>query len=88
MPKRKKDDHEYDLVNLTQALLIMELGRARVGQVQIRRIVGCRMNRVNEIVKPIEQERKRVAKGQAALVTKIDKKLDAIVRFSRRLARL
>ncbi|MGH9429591.1 MAG: hypothetical protein ACRD2L_25175 [Terriglobia bacterium] len=73
MPKRKKDDREYDLVNVTQALLIAELGCAGVGQGQIRSIVGCRMNRVNEIVKPIEKERKRVAKGRIALATKIEK---------------
>lgn len=88
MPKRKKDDRDNDLVNVTQGLLIAELGRAGVGQVQIRKIVGCGMNRVNQIVKPIERERKRVAKAQTARVTKVDKKLDAIVRFSRKLAHL
>jgi nitrogen regulatory protein PII len=84
MPKGKKQDSENASVGLTQTLLITELARAGVGQVQIRKVVGCGMNRVNEVVKPIEQERKRAAKAQAALVIKIEKKLDAIVRFSRK----
>jgi hypothetical protein len=56
MAKGKKEDQSNSAVaDLMQATLITELGRAGVGQAAIRAIVGCGMNRVNQIVKPIER---------------------------------
>jgi hypothetical protein len=54
-----KDDRNNEAVELLRDLLITSLGSAGVKQTEIRKIVGCRMNRVNRIVKHIEQERKR-----------------------------
>lgn len=46
-------------VELLRDLLITELGRAGVPQSEIRKIVGCDMNRVNRIVKNFGKERGR-----------------------------
>lgn len=83
MPKRNEEGEAGDLTNLMQALLITELARAGVGQVEIRKIAGCGMNRVNQIAKQVERERKRVVK--ATTLAKIEKKLDTIIRLSGRL---
>jgi hypothetical protein len=44
-------------VDLLKDLLITELGRAGVPQAEIRKIVGCDMNRVNRIVKHFPKQR-------------------------------
>ena len=56
-----KSNHERneEVAELLRDLLITSLGTAGVKQTEIRKIVGCGMNRVNKIVKHIEQERKR-----------------------------
>lgn len=56
---RRNDDGKNEMADLLRDLLITSLGTAGVKQTEIRKIVGCGMNRVNEIVKHIEQERKR-----------------------------
>jgi hypothetical protein len=58
------DDRAVDLL---KDLLITELGRAGVPQSEIRKIVGCDMNRVSRIVKNFGKERGRT-KGQGATV--------------------
>ncbi len=60
MPTRAKDDQgNNNVAGLLRDLLITALGTAGVKQAEIRKIVGCDMNRVNRIVKHIERERKR-----------------------------
>jgi hypothetical protein len=56
---KSKDDRNSEVPELLRDLLITSLGTAGVKQTEIRRIVGCKMNRVNQIVKHIEQDRKR-----------------------------
>ncbi|MGH9774698.1 MAG: hypothetical protein ACRD50_07100 [Candidatus Acidiferrales bacterium] len=47
------------IVDLLRDLLITSLGAAGVKQTEIRKILGCDMNRVNRIVKHIEQKHKQ-----------------------------
>jgi hypothetical protein len=56
---KSKDERNEEVAELLRDLLITSLGTAGVKQTEIRKIVGCGMNRVNKIVKHIEQERKR-----------------------------
>jgi uncharacterized membrane protein len=55
---RVKDDYENRHLELLQDLLITSLGTAGVKQTEIRKIVGCSMDRVNRIVKQLERGRK------------------------------
>lgn len=59
-PKASENDRVSELL---KDLLITELGRAGVPQPEIRKIVGCDMNRVSRIVKNFGRERGR-RKGQ------------------------
>ena len=59
--KAIQDDKNGEVASLLRDLLITSLGTAGVKQAEIRKIVGCSMGRVNEIVKHIEQERKRAS---------------------------
>lgn len=53
MPKRiETKDVSTELL---KDLLIAQLGVAGVAQAEIRKIVGCDMNRINRIVKPIKK---------------------------------
>jgi len=56
--RRAKDDSESRLVELLQDILITSLGTAGVKQTEIRKIVGCSMDRVSRIAKHIERGRK------------------------------
>ena len=56
--RRSKDDHDSRMEGLLQDLLITSLGIAGVKQTEIRKIVGCSMDRVNTIAKHIERSRK------------------------------
>jgi len=47
------------ITELLRDLLITSLGAAGVKQTEIRKIVGCDMNRVNRIVRHIERGRKQ-----------------------------
>ena len=49
------------LINLVVDLLITELGRSGVPQSEIRRIVGCDINRVSRIVKHMKRRKTRNA---------------------------
>ena len=55
---KSKDDRNEEVPELLRDLLITSLGTAGVKQTEIRKIVGCDMNRVTRIVKHIKQERK------------------------------
>jgi uncharacterized membrane protein len=55
---RVKDDYENRHLELLQDLLITSLGTAGVKQTEIRKIVGCSMDRVSRIVKQLERGRK------------------------------
>jgi len=57
MPKnaQKASDETTELVRTT---LIVQLGLAGVAQQGIRRIAGCDMNRVNNILKLLKPKRK------------------------------
>lgn len=65
MSKTKSGDTDR-VAELLKDLLITELGRAGVPQPEIRKIVGCDMNRVSRIVKHFGRERGRW-KGQERL---------------------
>lgn len=54
----KVTDSNTEIAELLRDLLITSLGAAGVRQTEIRKIVGCGMNRVNQIVKHIERGRK------------------------------
>jgi hypothetical protein len=43
-------------VELLKDLLIVELGRASVPQLEIRKIVGCDIHRVSRIVRHLKKE--------------------------------
>jgi hypothetical protein len=45
--------HDREMLELLRNMLIVQLGMANVPQNHIRKIAGCGMNRVNEILKRI-----------------------------------
>jgi hypothetical protein len=53
--KREKTNEEMT-IELLKDLLITELGRAEVPQLEIRKIVGCDIVKVNRIVKHHQSE--------------------------------
>ncbi|HVA17121.1 MAG TPA: hypothetical protein VMV59_05330 [Candidatus Dormibacteraeota bacterium] len=55
---RNTGSDNNEIADLLRDLLITSLGAAGVKQTEIRKIVGCGMNRVNQIVKNIERGRK------------------------------
>jgi len=55
MSKSNQSPHDNEVPDLLKDLLITSLGTAGVKQSEIRRIVGCDMNRVSRIVKHIER---------------------------------
>ena len=57
MTRNKEKSPEQITIDLLKDLLIVQLGRAAVPQVEIRKIVGCDMGRVNRIVKQMKRER-------------------------------
>jgi hypothetical protein len=52
------------IADLLRDLLITSLGVAGVKQTEIRKILGCDMNRVSRIVKHIERERANAKKKE------------------------
>lgn len=60
----KPVDGNNQIAELLRDLLITSLGDAGVRQTDIRKIVGCGMNRVNQIVKHIERGRKYANRKQ------------------------
>lgn len=59
MPKMKQKKEENSTQELLKDLLIVELGKAGVPQVEIRKIVGGDIHRVNRIVKLLKKSRSR-----------------------------
>jgi hypothetical protein len=55
MSKARNNSENSKTEDLLRDLLITSLGVAGVKQTEIRRIVGCDMNRVSRIVKHIER---------------------------------
>ncbi len=56
MPRKKQKKQADQTAELLKDLLITELGRAGVPQLEIRKIVGCDIHRVNRIVKFMKKE--------------------------------
>jgi hypothetical protein len=57
MKGKKEKTSEEITIDLLKDLLITELGRADVPQLEIRKIVGCDIVKVNRIVKHINKRR-------------------------------
>jgi hypothetical protein len=51
VPGKKAFTSEHEMTELLRDLLILQLGLAKVPQDKIRKIAGCGMNRVNEMLK-------------------------------------
>lgn len=51
MKKKKQKMEREPAEEVLQALLIVELAKAKVPQQEIRRIVGCQMQRVSDIAR-------------------------------------
>jgi hypothetical protein len=62
---KERQESDGEVLDGLQDLLITELGRAGVPQAEIRKIVGCDMNRVSRIVKHFGRDRGR-RKGEGA----------------------
>jgi hypothetical protein len=58
MKGKKEKTSEEITIDLLKDLLITELGRADVPQLEIRKIVGCDIGKVNRIVKHINRRRR------------------------------
>lgn len=52
----KKSSRGDTATEILKDILIVQLGVARVPQQRIQEIVGCSINRVNEIVKHLKQK--------------------------------
>lgn len=53
MTNKKPLTSEEETVELLRNILIVQLGTAKVPQNDIRKIVGCGINRVNDVLKHI-----------------------------------
>jgi hypothetical protein len=53
LAKKKAPPREAEIVELLRNILIVQLGLAKVPQNDIRKIAGCGINRVNDVVKHI-----------------------------------
>jgi hypothetical protein len=53
LAKQKLPAHAEETVELLRNLLIVQLGLAKVPQDKIRKIAGCGINRVNDVLKNI-----------------------------------
>ncbi len=51
MARKKAAKTDDEIAELLRNLLIVQLGLAKVAQNDIRKIVGCSMGRVNDILK-------------------------------------
>jgi hypothetical protein len=51
MARTKGAEPDAEIAELLRSLLIVQLGLAKVPQNDIRKIVGCGMGRVNDILK-------------------------------------
>ena len=55
MPKKKEKKEKDPISDILKDLLIVELGNAGVPQLEIRKIVGVDIHRVNRIVKHLKK---------------------------------
>lgn len=53
MAKHKQITASEETVELLRTLLIVQLGLAKVPQDKIRKIAGCSINRVNDVLKNV-----------------------------------
>jgi hypothetical protein len=53
LPKQKAPPSDQEMTELLRNLLIVQLGLAKVPQDKIRKIAGCGINRVNDVLKHI-----------------------------------
>jgi len=53
LAKKKAPTPEEEIVELLRNMLIVQLGLAKVPQYDIRKIAGCGINRVNDVLKHI-----------------------------------
>jgi len=51
MARNSKADPDIEVAELLRSLLIIQLGLAKVPQNDIRKIVGCGIGRVNNVLK-------------------------------------
>jgi hypothetical protein len=56
MAKKPKKEEQNPTNELLRDLLIVELGKAGVPQLEIRKILGCGIHRVSRIVKHLNKE--------------------------------
>ena len=59
MAKQNAPTSEQAATELLRNLLILQLGLAKVPQDKIRRIAGCGMNRVNDLLKHIPKSSRK-----------------------------
>ena len=59
LAKRNSNAPEQTAAELLRDLLILQLGLARVPQDKIRKIAGCRMDRVNAILKHVPKSNRK-----------------------------
>jgi hypothetical protein len=53
LANKKAITHEEEMLELIRNMLIVQLGMAKVPQNDIRKIAGCGINRVNDVLKHI-----------------------------------
>lgn len=53
MAKKETDNPDQQAVELLRNILIVQLGLAKVPQDEIRKIAGCGINRVNDVLKHV-----------------------------------
>lgn len=54
---RKKPATDDEIAEILRDILIVQLGLAKVSQNDIRKIVGCSMGRVNDILKHLPKQK-------------------------------
>lgn len=59
MAKQSATRHDEAATELLRDLLILQLGLAKVPQDKIRKIAGCGMNRVNDMLKHIPKSSRK-----------------------------
>ena len=63
--KKKTTKRQVDVAELLTDLLIVELAKAGVPQLEIRKVVGCDVHRVSRIARYFKQAGKDAAGGRS-----------------------
>lgn len=63
MARKKAAQTDEEIAELLRDLLIVQLGLAKVAQNNIRKILGCSIGRVNDILKYLPKGQSREAKN-------------------------